>query len=209
MISIGNKRISDSGLIIKPYQHTYLDRYIDYNKKFIFKTFNTTTDNVQKAKILGNIKVELYRQSSNSATINHLYKYYQQPVIINQPCVTPDHWTNPFIYTINNTGHYTQPNSSITSNTYGTHNTNIKNCSKLLSPQLNDVQIGIIQGGDKSKTEFKQSYRQFKDYPSIVYNYNLLPISHKSTDEIYHYCENCGRRIRSKENFCPKCGKQN
>jgi predicted component of type VI protein secretion system len=64
-IYINNSLISTSGLVFRPGQRYFLDRFIDTNKKFKFNTYTVdsgTTPEVLKAiENNGSVKVEFYK----------------------------------------------------------------------------------------------------------------------------------------------------
>ena len=65
-IKLNNKLISQSGLILKPGQRVFLDRYIDVAKKFLFETYevDSSLDTKEAIKSNGDIVVEFFRESN-------------------------------------------------------------------------------------------------------------------------------------------------
>jgi hypothetical protein len=64
-IEINNKLISQSGLILKPGQRVFLERYLDAAKKFKFETYEVSNTEESKAAIAnnGDLKVLFYKES--------------------------------------------------------------------------------------------------------------------------------------------------
>lgn len=64
-IQLNGKSISQGGLVIKPGERVFLDRYIDVPKKFLFDTYEVAnTSEVKKAiEDNGDFKVEFFRES--------------------------------------------------------------------------------------------------------------------------------------------------
>jgi hypothetical protein len=64
-ISLNGKAISQGGLVLNPGQRTFLDRYIDVAKKFLFDTYEVSGQSEEVKKAIennGDIKVEFYRE---------------------------------------------------------------------------------------------------------------------------------------------------
>ena len=200
MINLNGKEISKSGLVIRPYQHIYLDRYLDENCRFLFSNIQISKNNSKVARRLGQIKVTFYKQKDKLCNnISKLWTYYPQWMqYYKYPKIT--YTGDPLPYTIQTTNN---------SGTFKCYNIN-DNISDLLSCNVvQNITKGIIEKGSQSSTHFVQSYEQFNQYSQFQIIYILQPIQNKTIDEVKHYCINCGRRIRQNENFCPKCGNKN
>ena len=81
-VKINNELISENGLIIKPDQRFYLDRFLHNNKKFIYKTNEVEKSEEVFNSILNNgiIEIFFYRQAKgNSRDYSFHYKYYDFP----------------------------------------------------------------------------------------------------------------------------------
>ena len=63
-ISLNNASISQGGLILKPGQRVFLDRYLDVAKKFLFDTYEVSNSEETKKAIEknGDFKVEFFRE---------------------------------------------------------------------------------------------------------------------------------------------------
>jgi hypothetical protein len=64
-IQLNGKAISQGGLVIKPGERVFLERYLDIAKKFLFETYEVSNTNAVKQAIAnnGDFKVEFYRES--------------------------------------------------------------------------------------------------------------------------------------------------
>jgi hypothetical protein len=84
-ITLNNNLISQGGLILRPGQRVFLDRYLDVAKKFLFDTYEVSnTEEVKKAiEQNGDVKVEFFRE-----TIKH------RPLLINTNTVWNNSWVN-------------------------------------------------------------------------------------------------------------------
>ena len=194
-IHINGNPISKGGIIVKPGQRIYLDRYIDVAKKFKFETYNVEdTPEVNLAiQNNGNIKVvfydeQLHEVTSNTSAISYVgYDNFQSP-----------DWT-------------TDSPHVIYSDTC-TSNLGIIGKCAMYSAELESkptVETGKVEMGDSSKQEFQISMQQFNTWPINTVEYQILPESIRAVtvNEIKEYCASCGYRVRKQSwAFCPKCG---
>jgi hypothetical protein len=184
-IWMNGKCISPNGLVIGSNDRVYLERYLDTNKKFKFKTFEV--DDVQQTEEArernGVVKLEFYQQYLPS-TITY---------------------TNYPTFTVNNT-----TSGDITYTSGGTINTSyISNSTTTNSIPMSKVETGRVFEGDISNQKMKTDYSSFMITPFHTVEFQLLPYSLKPTElsDIRNYCEECGYRIRkSNWKYCPTCG---
>jgi len=196
-IQINGKNIFESGLIIKPGQRIYLERFFDGPKKFKFETYNVEGDSLEIKEAIknnGNVKVEFYKEK--------LVSYNNFSTVLCK-------------YNLTNT-----PNTSggimyntLTSNTNLTTGTNVNfignTNATFTAPTAPLLETGRIEKGGESKQEFVNEYSNFEYYCSASSIYKILPISQKPVEfsEIRNYCSNCGTKIKTDNwKFCPKCG---
>jgi len=84
-ISMNGKSISRSGLILRPGERVFLERYIDTNNKFVYSTYEVNGGNkeVQKAIAFnGIVKVEFFNEQQP------IYNYGSTVTYINPPTLT-------------------------------------------------------------------------------------------------------------------------
>jgi len=69
------------------------------------------------------------------------------------------------------------------------------------------VETGRIESGSKSVQDFVESDDKFSQFAFAQTSFKILPISQKPADqEVAIYCSQCGRKVKTTEHFCPKCG---
>lgn len=132
-ILINGTSISNSLLILKPGERSYLERYLDDNKKFVFETYNVENSAQVKEAIKknGELRIEFFNEkvvasrgytTFGSGSCTTLGTYYSSPTI------AP---SNPFIITCQNlSGSITGTSSNAFSsgiNIAGTTNTGTAN----------------------------------------------------------------------------------
>lgn len=178
-ISVNGTLISNAGIIINPGQRHYLERFIDNNYNFIFKTYNAENSKEGLAAIEnnGDIYVTFYNEEI----------FYPKYTFTNNWYVYSDSSTYPNI--VNEVSSSNQYNYQTTTN-------------------LSEIETGRVTGGENSNQELVNGYGAFSQIPYTTINLKILPASKLPTsiNEIRTYCSNCGRRWRSNENFCPICG---
>lgn len=184
LISIDDKLISQSHLVIKPGQRIHLDRFIDESKKFLYKTYNVESNNsiVDDAiKSNGLINVTYYKENTQSCSnING---------VTNLNYGTSTYHTNNIIGTYNN---------ALYNNTTNNLNNSITNFKE----------TGTTEKGSISNRKFDSIIINFDFNSVFIFDCVLLPISMKplETKDLIQHCTNCGTKYDKKDNFCRKCG---
>lgn len=206
-IWINGKLVSSSGIVVKPGQRVYLERFIDENAKFVFKTFEV--DNVEETQQArdrnGLVKVEFYPElvKWNTGSITTI----STPVFYDA-----QKFTNPNNGMIgySTTSYYSSTSfSNNASNTFAGPNIRTTGLGKQL---LNDqVETGRVAHGEESDQKFSSTTGDFTAYPLYMYEVHLLPESLKAVEanEIRSYCPECGARVKkSNWKYCPTCGEK-
>jgi hypothetical protein len=215
-IKLNNYEMS-SGIILRPGERVFLERYLDEAKKFIFETYNVDGDdpNAQEAiKENGTVNVSFHQQQTNAKIwINDYYesiKYIPQPMNPG-PCDYPNtfpYYTQPVYYS-NTSGDSLTVNApdniTFSNNNYGFASANYAYHSN----QINEVETGRVEKGSHSDQSFNYDNTEFSAWASWTSSWKILPISRKAykREELVVYCTNCGaRRKKSSYKYCPNCG---
>jgi len=198
-IKLNGSFISDSGLILKPGQHIYLDRYLDTQKRFKFDTY-MVDDNDQANKAIqnnGSVEILFYRELINQPIITWTYTSSN----INYPQYPYPDIDKYYLYKGSSTGDALYCNSLAKGGQ--TFDANMLNETRSAKKETGRVEEGSI-----SNQSFKYENREFESYYSKQVFYKLLPLSQmKEEINLRQYCSNCGYRLRdNKWQFCPKCG---
>jgi len=185
-IKINGEYISNSGVVLKPGQRVFLERFLDTNNKFEFSTYEVenTPQNRSAIDLNGDVLVEFYDESQ----------------IINYPNtlgVTNGGWAR--INTTNSPyyGNMTFTTSNGTSS-FTTTNTTYNN----------SIETGRVEKGEQSNQSFTNSYQNFNYYTSNTVKFKIMPLStkNKNVEEIRQYCTECGTKVKKNYKFCPSCG---
>ncbi len=194
--SIGN------GIILRPGERVFLERYLDEAKKFLFETYvvNGNNEEVQQAianngdvvvKFYNEVVIPTYYNSGNTLTINN-------PNIGWSTTTGTPYYGNVFTTTSTNTFY----NASLTSGTFSTSNTILKN-------PLRHVETGRVEKGSNSEQSFTYDNSLFNTYPSASDWWKIKPQSTKPLvkEDLIVYCTECGsKRKKDNHKFCPHCG---
>jgi len=212
--------ISQSGLVLRPAERVFLDRFLDVPKKFKFDTYLVSNTNECKEAIKNNGNIEI------------LFFNEQKIMCYNttRTLVSPDISSCTSYLNHNTTTTTTSSNVSGTnigfSNTFLPTNSLSFNGSEVLMDMsiqssnntnskreitTNKLETGRVEKGENSDQKFSYVDMNFYSYSFHTIKYNILPISQKNIEpkELYKtYCSNCGAKAMPKANFCSKCGKK-
>jgi hypothetical protein len=229
-IYLNNNIISQGGLVLRPGERVFLERYLDVAKRFKFDTYEVSnTKEVQKAiENNGDFKVEFY---------DELKRLYPTLLISNNPSVTYNYnqlngtGLSPIGITTSNASYGTTlnltgtVNLSSSSNTYLSNNKSFNGTSATFTSSVGNfssnstlrkcnktIETGRVEAGSNSDQKLQTVDKSFYTSPFHTVEYKLLPISQKvNTSEdinIKRYCTNCGAKQKPEFKFCPSCGKK-
>jgi len=194
-IWLNDELISTSGLILKPGQRFYLDRYIDTNNKFKFSTYDVEDSNAAREAIQhnGKVKVQFFRKQQ-------VTQLWQQPHVtwpnINEPLIP--NWQQPW-YVGDNTG-----SPQFGDVTFTTNSINVS-----YTTTMDSFETGRVDKGEASNQSFESVNMDFDSFAFQTSEYVILPKSTQPVEakNLRNYCGNCGTRIRKQSwKFCPSCG---
>jgi hypothetical protein len=199
-IKLNGDYISQSGLVLRPGERIFLERFLDTNNKFQFSTYSVTntTENQSAIVLNGDVRVEFYDEKfPPTNNLNYSSTGSFQP------------WHSTLIGTnINHTGGYLSP-QTFTTNTaslIGGSNACYTNTSSLSLSK--NIDTGRVEKGEKSNQNFQNSYEEFNSYTSHQISYKIQPLStkNKTSKDIRQYCTECGVKTKPNFKFCPSCG---
>ena len=197
-IWINGKPLSESGLILKPGQRVYLERFLDVSKKFLFETYDVDRSTGTVRAIANNGKVEVLFYDEMSITSSST-------------------WQNPWFGTVPPPAYYGNPTVTISTTPIYSTNTAFFNTSAGIhgsngpaGPIGADMQeTGRVEMGESSGQEIISGFGSFNSWTCSKSEWQILPESKKPVEmgEIRSYCTGCGtRHKKSSWKFCPNCG---
>ena len=214
-IKIDKDYLSGGGIVLRPGERVFLERFLDTNNKFVFRTYEVGKEAVNLGATDNNGYVEIQFFNEYKEAKNYWNSSYGTTLVNGNPVT----WT-----TTSNSGTYTLGNSSFTTSTanlntfYNTSLTSnsvlrdydLTNQNKISHLSARKVETGLTEKGDESKQTFTQSNKEFRSSSFWNVAWRILPSSHKQ----YHkeelntlYCGECGaKRKKDTHKFCPHCG---
>ena len=190
--SIGN------GIILRPGERVFLERYLDEAKKFLFETYvvNGNNEEVKQAianngdvviKFYDEVKIPTYNVNSGTVTINN-------PNFGWGSTTTGSPYYGNATFTTSGTNLFY--NSSLTSSTINTNS-------------LRSLETGRVEKGSNSNQSFTYDSSSFNSYPATTNWWKIKPKSTQvvTKEDLVTYCTECGsKRKKDTHKFCPQCG---
>lgn len=229
-ISLDGKQISYGGLVLRPGERVFLERFIDSNNKFIYSTYvvdgnNPAVDNAIRNN--GGIKVDFFNERAKPVFHNTLYRDPYFGGTANYGSTSGYGGTNTTFassgipFTETNMSHtngtstasafYSAPIDTLSfsgqmSQSKATLDsvTEFKDDFKSFSQK----ETGTIEKGDTSSQYFTTTNMDFLSYSFHTSEWKILPKSQQkiTAKDIKRYCTECGTKQKDKFIFCPKCG---
>ena len=217
-IKLNGEYISTSGVVLRPGQRVFLERFLESNNKFEFSTYKVkdTSENRSAIDLNGDVLVEFYDEQevgiyphlsggnwgSSWTTINTGSPYYGNMMFTTSS--TNIVGTNPTSF-YSSTSTPTGPNIR---SKFDTSKTLLSGKPNSLKKKSKSIETGRVEKGEESNQNFTNSYEQFNYYTSHTIQLKIQPTSTKNinVEEIRQYCTECGTKMKSNYKFCPSCG---
>lgn len=197
-ISLNGKNLG-SGIILRPGERVFLERYLDEAKRFKFETYEVETGNPNVEAAIrqnGLVSVEFHEEFKNVSGWTVTYgssDWYQNPNVW-QPGVNADL-------------------------KIGSHNADLQNLSycctdnagefKAPEPPKEFKETGRIERGSDSNQSFVYDNTNFNTWYTWRTSWQILPESQKPlmSKDVKVFCTKCGaKQKRNTHKFCPICG---
>ena len=197
-IKLNGEWTDESGLILRPGEHYYLDtpNLSGGNKKrFKFETYDIPKSRGDLVQDNGIVEIFFYAKEEPFHYVTTWIsggRYYDGTYYSNTICDSH------------------QSGDSITL----TSNCNVglgdPNPQAQLNVNKNTEETGRVELGSHSNQNFQEMNMNFSSFYTYETKYHILPVSKKNIrpHEIKNYCTDCGRRRRKNDKFCPSCGNQ-
>lgn len=208
-LSIDGKRLPGGGIVLKPGQRVFLERYLDSPRKFKFSTYEVeegvkAVENAIAAN--GQVDVRFYSEKLPTYLTQPLtYTYTTNRLNLYGNLTTTGGISDTLVGT-------TACNSVSYSTSTTTAGVNLTQSSvaRSLKPKTLLKETGLTEKGAHSQQTFKQVDLDF--YSTSFWNVSwvIRPESTKrctAEEAVVAYCSNCGAK-RKKQSFkyCPHCG---
>ena len=229
-IKLDGSYISGGGIVLKPGQRVFLERYLDDPRKFKFETYEVDgTSNEVLDAISGNGDVVIdffdeYKQPVWNNNITYggsfggpVHTYYNNPYTVNGG--SPTFTTTSVNYSSTNTAGINLNTTSV-SNTFAGPNIRSKRGILKSKPKsrsevtmdmlsTDSIETGRVEKGGSSDQSFKTVDKTFNHHTCATSIWKILPVSQKvyEKQDLKVYCTNCGKkRKKDSDKFCSSCG---
>jgi len=205
-IELNNQSIG-SGIILRPGERVFLERYIDKANKFAFKTYSVDGNDQQVLEAIqynGLVSISFYNEKIvDSAYYNNLFwvkftpAHHTTTTYDNITTKVTTHTTTTYdnvSYTSNVKNFYENPN-------------NVLRSSSLNDVTLDSLETGRIEEGSHSNQSFNTVNKEFYPFAFKIIKWHIKPENNITKDQIKSYCTECGAKKRKDSHkFCPHCG---
>ena len=216
-IEINGKSIGN-GIVLRPGERVFLERYLDEAKKFLFETYVVNGNNKEVKNAITN---------NGNITI----KFFDEVSLYSKPSYSQSIWGDYLSNTFKDSGINTTINPynikfGTTTNFIGmttngpVFNSNMINrtlsfdkdfvyYNKSLKSEKRDVETGRVEKGSKSDQSFTYENSSFNSFPSHTNWWKIKPVSQQifEKEDLKVFCTGCGsKRKKDSHKFCPKCG---
>ena len=221
VIKLNGERISQTGIIVRPGERIWLERYLDKNNRFKFETYQVGNSKEVQEAIANNgiVEVEFFSEKKYS------YINPSSGRIYNDQGSTwkGGYWEAGF-YNINGTTNYFNTanvnlNNTTTQDSFN-YSVNVDYSGDL--GIVNDQafkerlqETGRVAEGTKSDQEFVSISAEFESYACARSTVKILPVSQKKVysqdikkQATSQYCTDCGTKTKATWKFCATCGKK-
>ena len=200
VITLNGTKMTGGGVVIKPGQRIFLERYLDSNNKFLFDTYEVESTNeiLDAISNNGDIQINFYNEEQ---TPHKLLTYNNNTWVTTNATLTlnnPGRLSEPVMYNTNLGGF------GLTSGSLNYYNTPRSRSNKTLS-----LETGRVEKGAESNQTFVSSKDRFEYNSFSEWTWKILPSSVKPYDskDLKKFCTNCGSKIKKDSyKFCPNCG---
>lgn len=210
-ISIDGEFISEGGIILRPAERVFLDRWITKPTKFMFSTYDVKNDSQTKKLISKNGNIDVHFFNELHLPVYTTMIYYDNTSIPSYPfdvrtTIGTIGTGGMFNNNISNTYSNINADSVIVSDTTTKNDIDVK-----LICEDKKMETGTIESGSESTQKLESSFEIFENFSFHDESIKILPESQKGihVNEMRSYCTNCRCRIRSSSwKYCPKCGEK-
>jgi hypothetical protein len=206
-IKLNGEYISSNGIVVRPGQRVFLERFLDSNNKFEFNTYDVknTSENRDAIELNGDIQVEFYDEQVFSSYGGYLNLNSNISTTLENRPGNPNLTNSPYYGDMT----WTTSLSSVSYNTNANSTLNFGNTTPA-GPNKRSIETGRVEKGGKSEQTFTNTFENFNYFTSHKVKFKILPVSNKNVEsnEIRQYCTECGVKLKSNYRFCPSCGNE-
>ncbi len=201
-IYIDGDDIGSGGIVLRPGERVFIERFLDKPQKFQFRTYEVEMNNrtMQAIKDNGEIVIHFFREEKKNPYKNP-YNYF--------PSIWKTDWNIPIHTDWQSIDWYNDDYDINTGIYFGS--TEINHTTDATAANYSStMDTGRTERGNFSDQRFTKTDYDFEIFPFHTVSWKILPETEKrfSTKDLNKvYCVECGaRKRRSSFKFCPHCG---
>jgi len=219
-IKINGEFINGGGIVLRPGERVFLERYLDVPNKFKFETYTVDDSNETKNAIANNGDVEVLFYEEEDIIIGRLSNNLNwNPTYITNDVIGNNFYTS-------NIDHTYRPDMGITFSTNSIDTLGFSNNvrsnkyeskydqkprSRSFAKKSKSVETGRVDMGSSSDQTFKTVSKNFNSWTVSTSTWKILPESQKPFEkkDLVDRCPKCSTKIKkSSWKFCPQCGNE-
>ncbi len=209
-IKINGNFISGGGIILRPGERVFLERYLDVRRKFKFETYSVDSTNETMNAIANNGDVEIlfYEEEDMIDVRLNSYPWTNDYTYINRDINTGGSYPR---YGVTFTTSNTVINSADANINLTSLNTSNDTVSRRLTKKSKSIETGRVEKGSSSNQEFNSVNKNFNSWSVSTSVWKLLPESQRPVEkrDLIEKCPKCSTKLKkSSWKFCPECGHQ-
>jgi predicted RNA-binding Zn-ribbon protein involved in translation (DUF1610 family) len=209
-IKINGNFISGGGIILRPGERVFLERYLDVRRKFKFETYSVDSTNETMNAIANNGDVEIlfYEEEDMIDVRLNSYPWTNDYTYINRDINTGGSYPR---YGVTFTTSNTVINSADANINLTSLNTSNDTVSRRLTKKSKSIETGRVEKGSSSNQEFNSVSKNFNSWTVSTSVWKLLPESQRPVEkrDLIEKCPKCSTKVKkSSWKFCPECGHQ-
>lgn len=205
MIEMNGTPISNSGIILKPGQRVFLERFLDDEKKFLYETYVVNNNKETKEAIQdnGKVTIKFHKESKPRPRSLSYGSIYNGSSGFGFSEITYTNYNN-----------YNIPIVTHTADFKGVNNTYFTNCvadSNTLSISNRKVETGSVEQGANSDQELRSTHGNFEWFYTWSDEWQIMPHSQQPVQakDLVDRCTKCKTKLKSNHKFCSECGEKN
>lgn len=205
-ISLNGKNTSNGGIILKPGERIFLERFLDDDKKYKFDVYEVENNNKEVENAIKNnglVEVFFFKEK-------HFNNLVYSSSSITCPSIPKIFYDGPNIF--GNSTCWLSSNDISTTFTSSSANVNLGQTKGLYDNNYETKETGRITGENKSEQKFSYVFRDFENNYSYKTEIQILPESQKIYGEneikVRRYCSYCGKKVNPTDKFCSQCGEK-
>jgi DNA-directed RNA polymerase subunit M/transcription elongation factor TFIIS len=222
-IKINGEFIKGGGIILRPGERVFLERYIDVPRKFKFETYTVDSTNETMNAIANNGDVEILFYEEEEVLELKLNSYPTwNPTYINNNLTAPignNFYTSNVNYssdmskssvTLDGLNDTLSFSNNLRSNKYESkYDQQPRNRS--FAKKSKSVETGRVEQGSSSNQSFKTVSKNFNIWTVSTSVWKLLPDSQRPVEktDLINKCPRCSTKLKKTSwKFCPECGNE-